>query len=128
MSAEVRPSHESMRFVEEWLWHSEFRETEGQPWPYDYVRDAARMIDDDSDSGGSPTNGGEVPEGSEPMNYWKVTRGDYAARIVGLGEKPTARMTRTIQRLRLAGWNVEKLAPPPPPKLAPVVIFIEEAQ
>lgn len=42
----ARPSTATVRFVEQWLWDSSFRETAGSAWTGDYVRDAARMIED----------------------------------------------------------------------------------
>ncbi len=42
----ARPSAATVRFVEQWLWSSEYRETRGQPWTGDYIRDTARMIED----------------------------------------------------------------------------------
>ena len=40
------PNPETIRFVEKWLWESDTRQTVGQSWTDDYVRDAARMIED----------------------------------------------------------------------------------
>lgn len=45
-SSSARPHASTVRFVEKWLFESEFRETDGCPWTGDYVRDAARMIED----------------------------------------------------------------------------------
>lgn len=39
------PSPATIRFVEQWLWNGDGRETVGLPWTDDYVRDAARMIE-----------------------------------------------------------------------------------
>jgi hypothetical protein len=39
------PSPATVRFVEQWLWDGDGRETVGLPWTDDYVRDAARMIE-----------------------------------------------------------------------------------
>lgn len=41
------PSPATIRFVEQWLWNGDGRETVGLPWTDDYVRDAARMIEDE---------------------------------------------------------------------------------
>ena len=40
------PNPETIRFVEKWLWESDTRQTVGQPWTDDYVRDAARMVEE----------------------------------------------------------------------------------
>lgn len=39
------PSPATVRFVEQWLWKGAGRETAGLPWPDEYVRDAARMLE-----------------------------------------------------------------------------------
>lgn len=40
------PSPATIRFVEQWLWYGDGRETVGLPWTDDYVRDAARMVEE----------------------------------------------------------------------------------
>ena len=35
-----------IQYVQDWLWAARDRETSGQPWPDEYVRDAARMCRD----------------------------------------------------------------------------------
>lgn len=45
-TASSHPSAATVRFVEQWLWESPYRETWGEAWSAPHVRDAARMIED----------------------------------------------------------------------------------
>jgi len=39
------PSRGALQIVQAFLWISHDRETVGSPWPDEYIRDAARMVD-----------------------------------------------------------------------------------
>lgn len=42
----ARPSHQTVRFVERWLWNGQDRQTSGCHWDWTYIHDAACMIED----------------------------------------------------------------------------------